>query len=71
MIFSPNKQSGIVFAMPILWIAVAIGFVSVKVLNSNESPTVEVSKKAETYKQVDLQDIEQREVTGLSMIEKE
>jgi len=69
MIFSTNKQSGVVFVLPILWVAVAIGFVSVKVLKSNESPSVEVSKKAETHKQVESMSSEMREQSDLSLTE--
>jgi len=71
MSFPHDKQKGVVFVMPILWIITAIGFTSVMVLKNNESPAVEVSKKSETYKQAELLDTELQEVTGPSNTDEE
>ena len=62
MSFSHEKQNGFVMIFPALWIAVAIGFLSVTAMKSNESPT---AGNSEAYKQADLEEIVQKEVTGL------
>lgn len=69
MSVSINKQKGFVTSM--LWVAVLIGFLSVTAINNSKDPVVSVSEDSESYKQADLQEIEPKDVTTLSIIDEE
>jgi len=53
MIFLSRKQRGVIIVFPLLWAAVAIGFVSVKFLKNNDSTSPESSIETQSYKNKD------------------